>query len=73
MIATDNFILDKQAAVDAIHQANEILGLRFSDVAEALGIHRRTVFRYQKLESVPSVEVRDRLALPQYLCRGSHP
>ncbi len=55
-------ILVKQAAADAIQQANEILGSSFSEVAEALGVHRRTVFRYRKLESVPSAEVQERLA-----------
>ncbi|MCK5793240.1 MAG: DUF2384 domain-containing protein [Anaerolineales bacterium] len=62
MTVTDTSILDKQAATDAIHQANRILGLKFSEVAEALGIHRRTLFRYRKFKSVPSAEVQERLA-----------
>ena len=55
-------IRKKQSAADAIQQANEILGLSFSEVAEALGVHRRTVFRYRKLESVPSAKVQESLA-----------
>ena len=62
MTTVDTPILVKQSAADAIQQANEILGLSFSEVAEVLGVHRRTVFRYRKLESVPSVKVQERLA-----------
>jgi putative toxin-antitoxin system antitoxin component (TIGR02293 family) len=62
MTAIGASIRNKQSAADAIQQANEILGLSFSEVAEALGVHRRTVFRYRKLESVPSAKVQERLA-----------
>lgn len=62
MTAIGASIRKKQSASDAIQQANEILGLSFSEVAEALGVHRRTVFRYRKLESVPSAKVQERLA-----------
>jgi putative toxin-antitoxin system antitoxin component (TIGR02293 family) len=62
MTAIGASIRKKQSAADAIQQANEILGLSFSEVAEALGVHRRTVFRYRKLESVPSAKVQERLA-----------
>ncbi len=61
MTAADTSILEKQSAVDAIQQANDILGLNSIEVAEALGVHRQTVFRYRKLESVPSAEVQERL------------
>jgi len=54
--------LEKQSAANAIQRANEILGLNFTEVAEALGVHRQTVFRFRKLESVPSAEVQERLA-----------
>ena len=62
MTAIGASIRKKQSAADAIQQANEILGLSFSEVAKALGVHRRTVFRYRKLESVPSAKVQERLA-----------
>jgi len=54
--------LEKRSTANAIQRANEILGLNFTEVAEALGVHRQTVFRYRKLESVPSAEVQERLA-----------
>ena len=63
MATTDISILEKQSASNAIRLANEILGLNFTEVAEALGVHRQTIFRYRKLESVPSAEVQERLAM----------
>jgi putative toxin-antitoxin system antitoxin component (TIGR02293 family) len=62
MTTADITILEKQSAANAIQRANEILGLNFTEVAEALGVHRQTVFRYRKLESVPSSEVQEQLA-----------
>jgi len=49
-------------AVNAIEQANEYLGLTYTGIAEALGVHRQTVFRYRKLKSVPSPEVQESMA-----------
>ena len=62
MTTADISILEKQSAANAIQRANEIMGLNFTEVAEALGVHRQTVFRYRKLESVPSAEVQERLS-----------
>ena len=63
MATADISILEKQSASNAIRRANENLGLNFDEVAEALGVHRQTIFRYRKLESVPSAEVQERLAM----------
>jgi uncharacterized protein (DUF2384 family) len=49
------------AAENVIQAAGEELGLNFNEVASALGIHRRTLFRYRKHENAPSPEVRERL------------
>lgn len=62
MTTTEIAQLEKESAANAIHRATEVLGLNFSEVASALGVHRQTVFRYRKHQSVPSAEVQDRLA-----------
>jgi len=62
MTTTDISILEKRSAANTIQRAKEILGLNFSEVAEALGVQRQTVYRYRKLESVPNAEVQERLA-----------
>lgn len=54
--------LEMRSAANAIHQANESLGLNYTGIAEALGVHRQTVFRYRKHESVPSPEIQEVLA-----------
>ena len=45
MTAIGASIRKKKFAVDAIQQANEILGLSFSEVAKALGVHLEAVIR----------------------------
>lgn len=62
MTTADISILEKRSAANTIRRANERLGLNFSEVAEALGVQRQTVYRYRKLESVPNAEVQERLA-----------
>lgn len=62
MATVDITVLEKRSAANAIESANELLGLTYTGIAEALGVHRQTVFRYRKLKSVPSAEVKDRLA-----------
>jgi len=62
MSTADIALLEKQSAANAIKRANENLGMNFSEVAEALGVNRQTVFRYRKLLSVPSAEIREDLA-----------
>jgi len=62
MTTADISILEKRSAANTIQRANKILGLNFSEVAEALGVQRQTVYRYRKLESVPNAEVQERLA-----------
>ncbi len=54
--------LEKRTAANTIQKANDLLGLNFTEVSAALGVHRQTVFRYRNLESVPSAEVQERLA-----------
>lgn len=53
--------LEKKVAKDTIDQARRIFGLDYVEVAAALGVDRRTVFRYRTNSSVPSPEVRARL------------
>ncbi|MBN1427363.1 MAG: DUF2384 domain-containing protein [Anaerolineae bacterium] len=53
--------LEKRAAKDTIDQAREIFGLDYVEVASALGVDRRTIFRYRANSSVPSPDVRARL------------
>lgn len=53
--------LEMQAAEKAILMVGNKLGLNLSEVASALNVHPRTVYRYKNHESVPSPDVRDRL------------
>ena len=62
MTTADITVLEKRSAANTIQRANEIFGLNYTEMAEALGVHRQTVFRYRKLESVPSAEVQEILA-----------
>lgn len=54
--------LEMQAAENAIQMAGEELGLTLKEVASALKIHPRTIYRYKNHENAPSPDVRDRLA-----------
>lgn len=62
MTTADISILEKRSAANTIQCAKEILGMNFSEVAEALGVQRQTVYRYRRLESVPNAEVQERLS-----------
>ena len=62
MTTTEIAQLEKESAAKTVRQAKEDLGLNYTEVASALGVHRQTVFRYRKHESVPSAEVQVRLA-----------
>jgi len=53
--------LEMEAAEKAILMVGNKLGLNLSEVASALDVHPRTVYRYKNHESVPSPDVRDRL------------
>lgn len=53
--------LEKKVAKDTIDQARQIFGLDYVEVASALGVDRRTVFRYRTNGSVPSPDVRAKL------------
>src|SRR5512139_2479503 len=53
--------LEKKVAKDTIDQARKVFGLDYVEVASALGVDRRTVFRYRTSSSVPSPDVRARL------------
>ncbi len=53
--------LEKKVAKDTIDRARQVFGLDYVGVAAALGVDRRTVFRYRTSSSVPSAEVRARL------------
>lgn len=53
--------LEKKVAKDTIDQARKMLGLDYVELASALGVDRRTVFRYRAKTTVPSPAVRARL------------
>lgn len=53
--------LEKKVAKDTVERARQRFGLAYTEVAEALGVDRRTLFRYRKKLSVPSQRVRVRL------------
>ncbi len=53
--------LEMRAAEKAILMAGNKLGLNLNEVASALDVHPRTVYRYKNHESAPSPDVRDRL------------
>jgi len=52
--------LEKQAARETVDAAVAVLDLNFEQLAEALQVDRRTVYRYRKLQTVPAPEVRRR-------------
>lgn len=52
---------EMRTAEKTILMANKKLGLNFNDVASALGVASRTVYRYRNHESTPAPDVRDRL------------
>lgn len=54
--------LEMQAAENAIQMAGDELGLNLNEVASAIGVHRRSVYRYINHESAPSPDVRENLA-----------
>lgn len=53
--------LEKKVAKDTIDQAHQVFGLDYVEVASALGVDRRTIFRYRTNRSVPSPDVRAKL------------
>ncbi len=53
--------LEKKVAKDTIDQAHQTFGLDYVEVASALGVDRRTIFRYRTNGSVPSPDIRARL------------
>jgi uncharacterized protein (DUF2384 family) len=60
-LATTIKQLEMRAAEKAILMAGNKLGLNLNEVASALDVHPRTVYRYKNHESAPSPDVRDRL------------
>lgn len=62
MTSADITVLKQRSAENAIENENEILGLNCTDIPEAQGVHRQTVFRYRKFSSVPYPEVQERMA-----------
>ena len=61
MTRADMSLLEKQLAADTILRMKENLGMNFTEIAEVLGVHRKTVYRYRKLDSVPSKNVLEQL------------
>jgi uncharacterized protein (DUF2384 family) len=53
--------LEIRAANQAIQVADEELGLNNSQLASAIGINRRTIYRYKNGESAPSTPVINQL------------
>jgi len=52
--------LERQAAQETVDAAVAVLELNFEQLAEALQVDRRTVYRYRKRQTVPTPEVRVR-------------
>ncbi len=52
--------LERQAAQETVDAAVAVLELNFEQLAEALQVDRRTVYRYRKCQTVPTPEVRVR-------------
>ena len=52
--------LERQAAQEAVDAAVAVLDLNFEQLADALQVDRRTVYRYRKRQTVPTPEVRRR-------------
>ena len=52
--------LERQAAQETVDAAVAVLELNFEQLAEALQVDRRTVYRYRKRQTVPTPEVRRR-------------
>ncbi len=53
--------LEKKVARNTIEDVHESLGLSYSEIADALGVDRRTLLRHRKLLNVPSARVRMRM------------
>ena len=53
--------LEKKVAKNTIEDAYKSLGLNYAELAAALGVDRRTLLRYRKQKSVPSMRVRARM------------
>ena len=53
--------LEKKVAKETVERARNRFGLDYTEVADALGVDRRTLFRYRKKLTVPSQRVRARL------------
>lgn len=52
--------LELRAAEKTVRAAGNMPGINLSEVASALDVHPRTVYRYKNHESAPCPEVRDR-------------
>jgi len=55
--------LEMKAARQTIQLADREMGLNNSQVASALGVSQRSLYRYKKLENAPSPDVRERLSM----------
>jgi len=62
MARADMSLLEKQIASDTILRMKENLGLNYTEIAKVLGVDRKTVYRYRKLDSAPSKNVLEQLA-----------
>lgn len=61
MTATTVDRLEKKTARETVERAHETLGLPYTELAEALGVDRRTLLRYRKESHAPSPRVRAQL------------
>lgn len=52
--------LEKQAAQKAVEDVAKTFSFNYEEVADTLGVDRRTVYRYRRLRSVPTRKVRMR-------------
>ncbi len=61
MAATAIDRLEKKTARETVERAHETFGLPYTELADALGVDRRTLLRYRKESHAPSPRVRAQL------------
>lgn len=61
MAATTIDRLEKKTARETVERAHETFGLPYTELADALGVDRRTLLRYRKESHAPSPRIRAQL------------
>jgi len=53
--------LERKTARETVERAHDAFGLPYTELADALGVHRRTLLRYRQEAHAPSARVRAQL------------